>query len=406
MKSAIYRIVVVGRGFLAARRLPLCLAAIFAALMAFSYIAFGSVSPPGPQVSGNAAYQTLWRGDVAGAVNGFEGALEADPAFPYRWSDLGESLADAGRMEEARYCFRRALELAPGSPQVELRAANFSFRAGSVAEALSADSLVLGQTAEFDQMIFRSWIRLAGGIGRVLDTGVGTNARAARGFFDFLIADGDRADTYETWRWLESRGYVASRQGREWANLLLASNLAADAAGVWASHVAVDPDAYRKSSWIDNGGFESDWPGGAFDWNSVPCPGVTVTADNTVAHGGARSLRLDVNSEDNLDFHHFFQRTWMPPGRYRLEGWVRTRGFTTDRGIGLQASEPGLEAQLDAFTATVTGDSDWTRISRDFAITGRPAMVEIRIVRPRSWAFDNHPRGAAWIDDVRVQPLP
>jgi hypothetical protein len=125
-----------------------------------------------------------------------------------------------------------------------------------------------------------------------------------------------------------------------------------------------------------------------------------------VAHSGARSLRLDVNSEENLDFHHFSQQTWLLPGRYRLEGWVRSSGFTTDHGIGLRALQPGREQELSVFTPSVTGTRDWTLISRDFTVVGKPAMVEIQIVRQPSWDFDNHPRGAAWVDDIRVQALP
>jgi hypothetical protein len=348
----------------------------------------------------------LWAGDVAGAGAEFERALAADAAFPYRWSDLGEALADTGRTEEARYCFRRAVELAPESTEIELRAANFAFRAGSVGDALLLDSRVLSQTADFDQMIFRSWIRLAGGVGGMLKTGIGANARAARTFFDFLVSNGSQTEVNDAWRWVESRGYAAPGQSREWADLLLRSNLPAEAAEVWANHVALDRAEYRKSNWIDNAGFERDWPGGGFDWNSVACPGVKVSADSAVSHSGRRSLRLDVDSSENLDFHHFFQKTWIPPGKYRLEGWVRTRGFSTDQGIGLRAWEPGHESELNTFTQGVTGTREWTRITQDFVVAGHPAMVEIQIVRRSSWEFDNHPRGTAWIDDIRVQFLP
>ena len=171
---------------LPARRLALiCAVSVEAGLMALSRVIFGSVSPPAPQVIGNAGYQKLWAGDIGSAVREFQRALEADPAFPYRWSDLGEALAESGRMEEARYCFRRAVELAPGSPQIAIRAANFWFRTGSIEEGLSIESKVLGEVPDFDQMIFRSWIRMAGSVRRMLDRGIGTNARAAGSLFRF-----------------------------------------------------------------------------------------------------------------------------------------------------------------------------------------------------------------------------
>jgi hypothetical protein len=152
----------------------------------------------------------------------------------------------------------------------------------------------------------------------MLDTGIGNNARAAGSFFDFMIANGNRADLEEMWRWMELRGYADSRQSREWVDVLLRANETAEAAEVWTRHVAVDPGQYGSADWIDNGGFEKDWTGGGLDWNSAAAAGVNVAADASVAHDGKRSLRLDVDSGENLDFHHFFQRTWMPPGRYRL----------------------------------------------------------------------------------------
>ena len=389
-----------------ARRLSWICPVLLAGLMAVSFAIFGSVSPRAPQVIGNAGYQKLWAGDVGGAVTEFERALKADPAFPYRWSDLGEALADDGKIEEARYCFRRAVELAPGSPQIAVRAANFWFRTGSIEEGLSIESKVLGEVPDFDQMIFRSWVRMAGGVRRMLDTGIGTNARAARAFFDFMIANGSRTDLDEVWRWMETRGYVVRQQSRERVDVLLRSNETAEAAEVWNRHVAIDPGQYRSSDWIDNGGFEKDWTGGGFDWNSVASPGVNVAADGAVAHDGKRSLRLDINSDENLDFHHFFQRTWMPPGRYRLEGWVRASGFSTDQGIGLRAWEPGHESELNAFTPTVFGTRDWERVAQDFTVAGRARMVEIQVVRRPSLDFDNHPHGTAWIDDIHVRRLP
>jgi len=405
MKSIRYAIFAAIRRAPGVGHLPLCAAVLLAALMAWSFATFGSISPPGPQAAGNAAYQKLWSGNIDGAITGFDRALASDAAFPYRWSDLGEALADAGRMGEAGYCFRRAMELAPQSPDIRLRAANYCFRAGSVAEALSLDSATLRQTPDFDEMIFRSWIRLAGGIDGMLDTGIGANARAAGTFFDFLVSNGRQADLDRAWRWMESRGYTAPKQAREWVVLLLRSDQPGEAADVWAAHVALDPAQYRKSNWIDNPGFESDWQGGGFDWTSVNCAGVKLAADSAIAHGGKRSLRLDVKSGENLDFHHFSQSTWMLPGKYRLEGWVRTRGFTTDEGIGLRVREPVQESSLNSFTGSVTGTSDWTLVSRDFAVIGHPALVEVQIVRKPSWDFDNHPRGTAWVDDIRISPL-
>jgi hypothetical protein len=320
---------------------------------------------------------------------------------------LGEALADAGKTQEAGYCFRRAIALAPLSPQIELRAANFYFRIGSIGEGLALESRILNQTSDFDEMMFRSSMRMTDAKS-VLAAGIGSNARAVRAFFDFLIRNGSRSDLEETWHWMDSRGFAAPKQSREWADWLLTAKHPGEAASVWATHLALNPAEYEKSNWIDNGGFEQDWSGQAFEWTSLPCPGVSIAADSKAGHTGGRALRLEVDAVDNLDFHHFFQRSWLKPGRYRLEGWVRTREFTTDQGIGLRAvaSVEGREPAIDAFTPPVSGTQEWTRIAQDFTVGTPGRLVEVQIVRKPSWAFDNQPRGTAWVDDVRVVPLP
>ena len=63
-----------------------------------------------------AAHQRLWSGELDGAVEWFRAALRRDAASPYRWCDLGEALLEAGRGEESRQYFRRAVELGGHSP--------------------------------------------------------------------------------------------------------------------------------------------------------------------------------------------------------------------------------------------------------------------------------------------------
>ena len=65
------------------------------------------------------------REDVAVALENLEEALRRNVASPYRWCDVGEALLAAGRIEEARYCFIRAVELGPQISPVLWRTAQF-----------------------------------------------------------------------------------------------------------------------------------------------------------------------------------------------------------------------------------------------------------------------------------------
>ena len=69
--------------------------------------------------------------------------LRRDPAGRYAWDDLGESLQKAGRTSEARYCFQRAIALAPAFPNMLYRAAEFYFSVGEKQEGLRIASAAL-----------------------------------------------------------------------------------------------------------------------------------------------------------------------------------------------------------------------------------------------------------------------
>jgi cytochrome c-type biogenesis protein CcmH/NrfG len=96
------------------------------------------------------AHEQQWAGRLEGpegAVEAFTMALRRDPASPYRWCELGETLLEAGRVGPARYCLRRAVELGGGTPSVLMRAANLHFRLDRRGPAGTRRCEVKGETA-------------------------------------------------------------------------------------------------------------------------------------------------------------------------------------------------------------------------------------------------------------------
>jgi tetratricopeptide (TPR) repeat protein len=381
-------------------RLPLAFALLLLALMAGSSVVSGRLSPPDPQETANEGYRKLWQGDADGAVSLFQAALRADPAFPYRWSDLGEALLAADHAAQAKYCFQRAVALAPHDPQIRLRAANFSFRMGDVHEALRLDSAVLRQAPDYDDAIFVSYVRMGGDLRGVLDEGIGTNARAAAAFFRFLMAQGGarrEGSLDEVWGWMEVRGFADRPLARLRASELLRDSLPAEAADVWRKYVGEKSGPNQ----IENPGFENEGSGEGFDWHWEAAPGVLAAQDGEMAHTGHRSLRIRFDASDNLDFHQVYQLVWLTAGRYRFSGWMRTENFSTDQGIALRVVSTGV----DAVTSALNGTNGWTELSGEFALA-RPQLVRLELVRRPSVKFDNRPKGVVWLDDVELRQLP
>jgi hypothetical protein len=376
--------------------------------MGSSWLSNGLVSPPMPQMVANQAYRELWSDHAEGrhgAIEMFQQSLAMDPAFPYRWSDLGDALAAAGRIDSARYCFRRSLELAPNSPQIAMRAANFHLGEGELGPALQLGAVVLRITPDYDAMVFNSWLRLGGDLNGILQDGIGANARAEEAFFRFLIANAtghsatgqsEESRLFQTWNWMEDHSSVTRPLATAWAVWLGSRHRDKDSFLVWKRYVAHDP-AYAIGNWIDNSSFENEPVGQGFDWRLQPCPGVKAVLDPVVAHSGHSSLRLEFDGSENPDFHHVAQSVWLQPGRYRLTAWMRTANLSTDQGLALTL--------FGASTPALISAKDWTRVGADVTVRSNPSLGEVRIVRERSWRFDGKLRGVAWIDDVELRRI-
>ena len=377
---------------LTSRRWPAPHGIALALLLSVSWLRTGSVAPAAPQTLADQGYRELWSElgpnqaeTPHSAADKFRQALAMDAAFPYRWSDLGDVLAAAGDRDSARYCFSRSLDLAPNSPQIAMRAANFHFLEGETGPALQLGATVLRVTASYDSMVFNSWTRFDSDQNEILQLGIGANARAADAFFRFLmgsnpIGPGAESRLFDTWKWMEGHSYVTRPLARAWAGWLDGRGREQDAFLIWKRYVALD-SAYGVTNWIDNSGFESEPAGLGFDWRIQPSPGVKAELDSAVARSGHSSLRLEFDGSENLDFHHVAERLWLPAGRYRLTGWMRTANLSTDQGLALVLN--------GVATPSLSGVHDWTQVSADVTVrnaAGKSAasLGEVRAVRQRS----------------------
>jgi predicted Zn-dependent protease len=94
----------------------------------------------------------LWTCGSGGAGT-LERELATDPASPFRWCELGETLAARRAEKQAAYCFRRAAELGPNIAAVRLRAGNYYFAVGDAGQALAEMRKVRALTHHYDAFI-------------------------------------------------------------------------------------------------------------------------------------------------------------------------------------------------------------------------------------------------------------
>jgi hypothetical protein len=353
----------------------------------------------------NSGWQQLWSQENDGpqrAIDTFRRALRRDPHDPSRWADLGEAFLEAGRKDEARYCYAQIKATAPHRPTFLLRVASFHFQIGEARNALPITAGILKSVSEYDSVIFSEYTRLVDNIEDVLRYGMPDDRRAARAFLRYLVQAERLDDAQRTWAWTAGHGFADDALAGEYAQFLIQRQRFDTAADAWAGHLGTRAGDYRKSNYLFNGDFEWEPTGTPFDWRVAPVEGVEVARDSTTTCSGRWSLRIRFPGTTNLDYAGVSQMAVLKPGAYRFQACVRTDSVTTDQGIRFRIVDAEAPARLDLTTGQFTGTTAWTRIKQRFVVPRGTRIVQVQVVRQESMKIDNKVGGTAWIDGVKL----
>jgi len=343
--------------------------------------------------------------DVQEAIAIFRRVLQRDPQDPYRWADLGEAFLEAGQKEEARDCYGQVLALAPRSAPFLLRVANFYFQIGENKEALPITARILTLIPDYDSVIFSEYARLVDHVEDVLRYGLPEDRRAAESWLQFLIQAGRLDDAQRTWDWVAGRGYANDALAGEFVEFLIRQGHPDSAASAWARYLGTRSADYCKSTYLFNGGFESEPAQSPFDWNFARTQGVEVSRDLTTAWAGKYSLRISFAGTQNLDFAAASQLAFVEPGPYRFHAFIRSEGLTTDQGIRFRISDAEVPARLDVIFGHFTGTRPWSGVEHNFVVSPKTRLLQVQVIREPSLQFDNKVGGTAWIDELRLEPI-
>jgi len=343
--------------------------------------------------------------NIQQAVTLFRKLLQRDPQDPYRWVDLGDAFLAAGQKEDARYCFRQVLVLAPHSAPLLLHVAVLLFQIGENQEAFPITARILALTPDYDPVIFSQYIRSVDRAEDVLRFGLPEGSRAAKSWLQFLIRSGGLEDAQRTWDWIVTHGYADNALAGEYVEFLIRQGHPDSAASAWAQHMGALADDYDKSTYLFNGDFESDPAQSPFDWNFARTDGVEVTRDCTIPGSRKCSLRISFAGTQNLDVTAASQLAFVRPGTYRFHAFIRTESLTTDQGIRFRIFDAEVPARLDEVFGQFTGSSPWSRVDHDLVVAPKTRIVRIEVIRQPSMRFDNKVDGTAWIDQLKLEPI-
>ena len=345
--------------------------------------------------------------DPGRAAEHFRKAAELSPYNPQPWLDLGAALEFQGKTTEAETCLRRADLMAPNLPAFQWAIGNFFLLHGNVDEAFRHFRVVLTGSSQYNQILFSTAWKASGDADKILEQLIPDQARTELPYLYYLVAQQRFPEAQRVWKRIASNPETfAPIQASEYMERLIAAHRPAEAYQVWTDLrrkglIAANYQATSKNL-LRNGDFEERVLHIGFDWRIVPFEDVYAGIDRTTFHSPSNSLVIQFSGKQNLDYRHVFQYVKVEPQHsYRLRGFMKSEGITTESGPRLavrDAYDPGL---LETYSEDLEGTTmSWAPVAVDFTTGPRTELIAVSISRLPSRKLDNLIAGKVWVDDL------
>lgn len=346
--------------------------------------------------------------DLDASVAFYQNAARLSPYDAHFWSDLAAAYDWAGRTNDAMSAFERAIQLFPGSPEINWRFANFAFRNRRIPEGLRALRTVLAGSPTARRDVFQLATRATHNTGAILEEMLPLQASVFFDYLNFQIETDEMAAAEQVWlRLLQRNVPFDLRAAFPYFDALIQHREVSRLAAVWSTLTERFPSQIgprtNAPNLITNGEFKFEILNGGLDWRVIPVEGAVVSVDSQDSADGSRALRVEFDGKRNADYEHAFQYVLVQPNtRYRFSGTLRTNGITTDCGPRFQIFDALDRSKLFLSTENVVGTAGWSPQQLEFKTTADTHLLVVRIARPASTKIDNQIRGAVWINQVTL----
>src|SRR5262249_14246063 len=280
--------------------------------------------------------------DTARAIKAYRASLTLDPRAATTWLDLATAYELQGDVGAARDAFLQAKRVYPLSAEVSWRYGNFLLRAGELPQAFAEiQHSVSVDPKRAAEAFSRCW-RVDPDIQTILDRVLPADGAVYLDAIRELIADAQIGPAVTVWnRLVAIHPKLQLMDAVPLTDMLLLARRSDDARRVWteaASLAGTPPTGDPPDSVLWDGGFETSVTGGGFTWTFPPTPsGVQIGIDSKEKHSGRHSLELGFDGKHNVNFADVCHLALVQPGTsYRLSGWIRAQGLTSDQGIRLR----------------------------------------------------------------------
>jgi tetratricopeptide (TPR) repeat protein len=328
--------------------------------------------------------------DLRESIGLYREILSRDAANPYRWCDLGLALTEAGRVQEALDCYRRAVEVGPNNIRTLWLAAGFYIRVRKQRDALEVLSHILEKSSADRKRVFDAYLNSDFVFPDTLKYGIPSNEAVARAYLRYLIRNGDAVLCEECWNWIRGNSFADDALAGDYASFLFRAGDYRKSRDTWADYLGERRGDYLDYNYIYNPGMEREPGNSPFDWKLADTSCARMTRVKEGAREGYWALRIIFNGRENPSFRHVAQRIYLEPGRYRFRGWIRADSITTDEGVGIRIA--GFE------TEKVAGTVAWKLLQQTFTLE-EPKLIRFEIIgEPSEWSF-NRLKGTVFLDD-------
>jgi Tetratricopeptide repeat len=362
-------------------------------------------------------------GNSAEVVRLSEKATALSPYNAFYWADLGAAYEWSGRKDDALRAFTRAHALFPNSPEINWKLANFYVRTGKISDALRTLKEVLQEDPTKERQVFLLAANATADNQEISREMLPPSASVLSDYLDFQIETNRMDPAAQTWTTLlELKSPFDPARTFPYLDALIQHKHLDHLIDAWAALSKRFPQeiAARESApnLITNGNFAFAPLNGGFDWRVIPVQGANATVDASTGVDASKSLRINFDGTQNLDYAHVLQYVPVTPNTsYKFSAYMRAQGITTDSGLRfvLQdvydpatlvdvTSESANPIRFSISTENVTGTSDWSPHQLEFKTTGNTRLLIVRVARPPSRKFDNKLAGTVWIARVTLLP--
>lgn len=349
--------------------------------------------------------------NLALAIKYLRHAAQLDPSSAELWLELASVYGDSGEESQALQAYRRAQADYPVSADVAWRFGSFLLRHGNQQEAAKKIRRALLDEPKLTPSAVSQFWNAGAGIQLILDRVLPPLPRVYLSAIDYFVGRKENDAALACWKKLAGLGApVPLHRSLDLIDNLLAQDRVEDAVRVWRQALRASGRSGQKDapgSLIFNGGFEHPFVNGGFGWRQRPAAGTAFDLVDTITHAGSQSARVVFYGTANIDYANLLQYVPVTPGRrYRFSAFMRTQFISTDSGPRFLIDSCPAQSKIEAQTPAMTGTHPWTKLQAQFTAGPATRCVAVVLNRKPSHMFDNKIRGAVWVDDVQLKPLP